>query len=99
MEYVKQVRLLDTVCERSLINMIINVRDVVKSHSGKSKSKSKSKSSDSEIVKSKSKSTGREFKSSSSPTPQVSLSFDLQPKKRQNLSEFSTLAVTNYSRS
>jgi len=57
---------------------LLNCRDVAKSHSGKSKS------SDSEIVKSKS--IGHKFKSSSSPSPQVSLSFDLPPKKRQNLS-------------
>jgi len=44
--------------------------DVVKSRSGKSKSKS----------------TGRKFKSSSRPSPQVSVSFDLPTKKRQNLS-------------
>jgi len=65
-------------------HMYASVRDVVKSHGGKSKSKSessssKSKSSDSEIVKSigcksKCKSLGRKFKSSSSPSSQVSLS-------------------------
>jgi len=68
---------------RTTNTAIFSIRDVVKSHSGKSKSSSsnsKFKSSDSEIVKSKSKSTGRTFKSSSSSSPQVSLSFDLPPK-------------------
>jgi len=65
-------------------------RDVVKSHSGKSKSsfskcKSKSMSVDRKS-ESKSKSIVRKFKSSLSPSPQVSLSLDLPPKKRQNLS-------------
>jgi len=74
---------------KNFFDIDIKIIDVVKSHSGKFKSKS----SYSEIVnlqsigrKFKSKSTGRKFKSSSSTSPQVLLSFDLSPKKRQNLS-------------